>query len=210
MATTCDILPEKDELKALLADFHEGRPCDLWLPLIRVPAGREILGAFAWKPEYRIIPETKVEPQSVLPCHLVITNVAALRLKFLYRLTELAYRTRNRPIATRRSTMLRRVFFGLLIQDLKNLLAFHPPTLTWTVVRNGLRMASRLQEGLLRQEDLEIAVSRIVMRRRFLRRHPERRARLPVLEGLSLAKDIDTEQEANQVLETGKGPDGEG
>ncbi|MEE8142556.1 MAG: hypothetical protein V3T77_05610 [Planctomycetota bacterium] len=200
--TTCDILPELEDLRGLLEDYSDGRPCDLWFPLIRVPAGRELLGAFAWKPEYRIIPEAETEAQSVLPGHLIIADTKALRLSLLYRLVELAYRTRNRPIVDRRSTMLRRVFFGLLFQDLRNLLAFHPPTLTWTVVRNGLWIASRLQDGKITQNELETAVARIVMRRSYLRRHPERGARVPVLEGLSLAKDIDTEKEARQVLES--------
>ena len=74
---------------------------------------RSALGAFAWKPVYRIVPEPGEEAVRILPGHLGIFEPRSLRLPLLYRLLGLAYRTRNRSIKRRRSAMLRAVLLAL-------------------------------------------------------------------------------------------------
>lgn len=197
--TTCDILPEVDTLRAVMDDYARHAPCDLWFPLIRVPADRSRLGASAWKPSYRIPPAPGQPPAEVLPSHLLIADPAALRLAFVYHLFQLGYRTRNRPIAYRRAVMVRGVLAGLLYQDLRHALVLRMPNLTWTVLGSGLPTARRLKEGRASRSELERTVRRIFCTHRHCRRHPERGVRLPIVDGLSLALDVDTEEEARQL-----------
>lgn len=196
--TTCDILPEEAELKLLLDDYHAGPRSDLWFPLILAGSG-ERLGASDWKPRYRIVPEPGQPPVSVLPGHLTILDPSAMRVDFLYRLFDLAYRTRNRPIRYRRSYILRHVLWGLLRQDLLHLASFRLPTLTWDVVRSGVRAANRLRTGTITRAQLETALRNVFVKRRHRRRYPERAVRLPMLPALSLARDIDTVEEARAL-----------
>jgi hypothetical protein len=198
--TTCDILPEVDELKALMADYRDHAPVDYWFPNILAPEDPSELGASAWKPQYYIVPEPGQPKARVLPSHLVVFDPAALRLRFLYRLFDLGYRSRNRPIMWRRAYMLRQVILGLIIQDLRHLLELRLPTLTWDVVRYGILAARRLKEGTVTQAELEDALRHIFVKRRHRKHHPERRIRIPLLaQGMSLARDIDTEEEAQAI-----------
>lgn len=194
--TTCDILPDVGEFRALLQDYYEGAPFDLWGPLIRTPAELDRLGAFAWKPTYRIRPEPGAEAVRILPGHLVIVDPQALRLDFLYRLFQVAYRSRNRPLAYRRGYMIRQTLGALLAQDLIHLLTFRLPNVTWSVLRSGVRATRKLRDGTTTRAELEDAVRRIFVRTAHRLRFPERRVGLPLLEGLSLAQDIDTVEEA--------------
>jgi hypothetical protein len=197
--TTCDVLPDPLELRRLLEDYESGPECAAWYPLIRVPADRARLGAFGWKPEYRIAPDAGSPPTPVLPGHLVVVDPAALRLRFLYRLLELAYRTRNRPVRERHRRIAGHFVLGLLLQDLLHLAALRAPDVTWTVLTSGRRMARGLAEGTLTSAELGDLLARIALRARYRRRFPERGVRLPVLDGLSFAEDIDTEEEARQI-----------
>jgi hypothetical protein len=193
---TCDILPEVDTLTVLMDDYAAHAPCDLWFPLIHAPEDRGSLGASAWKPRYHIVPREGQAAVGILPGHLVVVDPAALRLKFVYRLMQLGYRTRNRPINYRRSVMVRGVVLELLYQDLLHLLTLRAPTLTWSVLRVGISAAHELREGRITRNRLEDTLRRIFVASRHRRRHPERRVRMPIVEGLSLALDIDTEEEA--------------
>lgn len=192
---TCDILPEADALRRLLESYHAAAPCDLWFPMIAVPAdGR--LGASAWKPAYRILPGPDQTPVRVLPGHLAIADPEALRLRFLYRLIDVGYRTRNRPIHLRRTVMVRGVVAALLYQDLLHLLAGRMPSLAWSVLSTGISAARRLRAGRLTRSELEQALRRIFVNHRHRRHHPERRVLVPIVDALWLALDIDTEEEA--------------
>lgn len=193
---TCDILPEVDTLRVLMDDYAAHAPCDLWFPLIHAPEDRGSLGASAWKPRYRIVPRDGLPAVGILPGHLAIVDPTALRLKFVYRLMQLGYRTRNRPINYRRRVMVRGVVLELLYQDLLHLLTLRAPTLTWSVLRVGIAAAHELREGRITRTRLEDTLRRIFVASRHRRRHPERRVHLPIVEGLSLALDIDTEEEA--------------
>jgi len=194
--TTCDILPEKGTLERVLAHYARVAPCDLYFPLVRSPEETERLGASGWKPHYRLVPEPGGPAVTILPGHLTIVDPNALRLAFLYQLFELAYRTRNRPIQYRRTVTTRGVLLTLLYQDLLHVFAGRRPTLTWTVLGAGLPAARRLRDGNLTVAALEDYLRRIFVKYRFRQRHPERRVVVPILDELSLALDIDTEEEA--------------
>jgi len=129
----------------------------------------------------------------------MITDPRALRLGILYHLLEIAYRTRNRPIAVRRTSMVTRVLGSLVFHDLLHILRLRAPTLTWTVLAHGLGVARKLRAGSLLRTELEEAVAKIILRARHRRRFPDRGVRLPILEGLTLARDIDTVEEAQEV-----------
>ena len=57
-------------------------------------------------------------------------------------------------------------------------------------------LITTLATGTMPVGDLERRVGRILLKARFRARHPERGVRLPILDALSLAEDIDTEEEA--------------
>lgn len=194
----CDVLPSAAELSELRARHEAEAPCALWLPFVRVPSDRSRLGAFAWKPIYRVALPDGAEAQ-ILPGHFGVLDPAALRLPLLFRLFDAAYRTRNRSIAYRRSVMLRMVLFSLLFQDLKRLATLRAPTLTATILRSGLRLASELRARRLSLAELERLIGRIFLRREFVRLPSERGIRLPILDTLSLAEDADTEEEARAI-----------
>ena len=196
---TSDVLPEVDTIRALMADYDEQGPCDMWFPMIRSPEDRQRLGASAWKPGYRIVPSEGEPAVGILPGHLVVVDPAALRLRFLYRLIQLGYQTRNRSITYRRGVMVRGVVFALLYQDLMHLLSFRPPSLTWSVMWSGITAGRELKAGTITRSRIEEAMRKIFVTSRHRRRHPDRRVLMPIVEGLSLAMDIDTEEEARQV-----------
>ncbi len=197
--TTCDVLPEVETLERLMAQYRAAAPCDGFLPMIRAPEDRAALGASAYKPTYYVAPATGGAPVEVLPCHLAVVDVRACRMNFIYRVVRLIYRTRNRPIAYRRTVMLRGVIFELLFQDLRHLLGLRLPNLTWTVLHSGLPAVRALKAGTITRAHLEDAVRWIFVTTRHRRRYPERRVLMPVIEGLSLALDIDTEEEAEAM-----------
>lgn len=193
---TCDVLPDVETVRRLMASWRGLGPCDLWFPMVEAPADAGRLGASAWKPAYRIVPEEGRPAVPVLPGHLAVADPAALRLRFLYRLIDVGYRTRNRPIQLRRSVMVRGVAAALLYQDFLHLFAGRMPSLTWSVLSTGIAAARRLRAGEITRIRLEDALRRIFVNYRHQKQHPERRVVLPIVDALSLALDIDTEEEA--------------
>jgi hypothetical protein len=191
--TTCDVLPEPADLRRALTHYREHSPSDFWFPMVRLPVDERLLGASAWKPRYRILDANGVLVP-VLPGHLTIFDPEALRLDFLYRLLQGAYRSRNRSVRYRRWYMIRRVATDLLGAAARDLVSFRRPVLMLDVLA-AFFAARRLPNGLTTQE-IERTLSRLFLHRAHRRRHPERGARLAVLEGLSLARDIDTVEEA--------------
>jgi len=196
---TYDILPEVATLRQLVDRYREDSPCDLWFPLPLAPDDPRELGAFAWKPVYRIVPRKGEAPVRVLPGHFVVVDPQALRLRFLYRLFQVGYKTRNRPVDNRRSAMVRNLILELLYQDLLHVLGLRLPTLTWTVLRAGIPAGGRLREGTLTLTELEDAMRRIFVRDRHRRRYPERRIIVPLVDAISLGLDVDTEEEAQEI-----------
>lgn len=197
--TTCDILPEVEELQSLMEDYHQHAPLDFWFPMILTPEEPGELGASAWKPQYRVVTRPGERPRSVLPGHLVVADPNAMRRPLVYRAFNLAYKTRNRPISYRLVQIVGHVFGGLLFQDLRHLLGFRLPTLTFTVLRNGIVLGLNLRRGVITPDELAERFRRIFVRYRHRRQFPERRGRLPLMTALWLAKDIDTMEEAREL-----------
>jgi hypothetical protein len=196
---TCDVLPEVSTLAGAYASYVAARPCDVWYPMIRIPADRSRLGASAWKPTYKLITRKGEPPVEVLPGHLIVVDPTALRLAFLYNLLEIAYRTRNRSIHYRLVMGVGGVLARLVYQDLKHVLTLRVPDLTWSVLRAVIPGADALNRGTLTLDRGERAFRTVFVKARHRRNHPSRRAMLPIMDGLSLALDIDTEEEARAM-----------
>ena len=99
---------------------------------------------------------------------------------------------------------------NLVLADLRLLARLELPTATWDIVLNGLAIARGLRAGTMTAEELAHRVRKVYIRRSHRRHHPERKGRMPVLAGLSLAKDVDTEEEARELaqrLSTDPGPE---
>jgi hypothetical protein len=99
----------------------------------------------------------------------------------------------------RRKVMLQSLLRYFLGQDLKALVTLRAPVLTWEVVRHGTLLTHGLRRGDLTVEDIAVHARTMLMERSHRKAHPERHGRLPILDGLSLAKDIDTEEEAREA-----------
>jgi len=192
---TCDILPEAETLDAMAEDFHSAYPCDLWFPVVRVPEDPQQLGVSAWKPRYRLIPASGQQSVEMLGGHLVIVQPLALRLDFLRRLFRHVYATRNRNLAYRRTAVLSRIIGSLLAEDLRRLLSGRRPDVTWTAVRAGVVAAGNLGRGRMTIPQLEQVLADLLIQRDRIRKIG-RCVRVPVVDHLSLALDIDTEEEA--------------
>jgi hypothetical protein len=199
--TTCDILPEISALERLMADYQRCFPCDMWVTLVQAPRDPRQLGASEWKPEYRIVPEPGQPGLATLPGHLIVVDPQALRLGFIVDLFQIAYTTRNRPITRRRNTMLRQLVLKLLYQDILHVLGMRLPTLTWTVVSAGVSAAGKLNRGTITRASLENALRRMFVKQRHRKRYPHRRVVVSITDEISLALDMDTEEEARALAD---------
>jgi hypothetical protein len=195
--TTCDVLPDRDEILGMLAHYWAHAPCDLWFPLVRLPPDEGSLGESAWKPRYKVLDQNGT-PARVLPGHLVIVEPEGMRLEFLYRLLQSAYDSRNHSMRYRRWYLLRRMTRSILAHDWRELAGGRLPTMTLDVLA-AVRAARRLIRGTLPEADLECNLRRVFVHRAHRLAYPERRMLLPILEGLSLARDIDTVEEAKAL-----------
>ena len=197
--TTCDVIPDGDELARLMADYHDHLPLDFWFPLIRVPEDPGRLGAAAGKRQYRIIPDGESQPISILPSHLVVVNPQALRFTLIYKSFQLAYRSRTRPVFTRFIYITSGVLFFLLLRDVRNLARLKPPFLTPLVLFNAALLSHRLGHGGITQRQVETHLHQIFGNEPHRRKYRDRTGRVPVGDALSLALDIDTVEEAEEV-----------
>lgn len=195
--TTCDILPELDELDRVMKDFNEHWPLDFWFPVIQAPPDAG-LGASSWKPRYRIIPEGKEDAISMLPGHLVIVDPRAFRLPLIYRSFQLAYETRNTPVMRRLWRILGGVLAGLMAADFRDLIRFRLPAKTATAVYHGIALAIELRDEV-HQSSMEKRLRGVFVRHRHRRQNPHLGGRIPLMQALSLAKDIDTQEEAEEA-----------
>ena len=197
--TVCDILPEAEELRALMADYDAHRPLDFWVPLIQAPERRERLGASAWKPQYRVAMREGEPAHGVLPGHLVVGDAAASRRGFIYRSFELAYRSRNRSLFYRYFYIVTHLLLHLLHKDLRQLRHFRLPAITLTVIQQAAIIVTNLGRGTMTSEEMARRFRLIFVQRAHRERYPNRQGRLPIMPGLGLAKDMDTQEEADEV-----------
>ena len=195
-----DILPEVETIQTVMDHYMADAPCDVFFPLAKLPDRNAALGPSDWKPRYRIRPDVDSRPSTILPGHLVIVDPDALRIGLVYRLVALSYRTRNRPIGGRGLAMLRGVLMTVLREDLRQIFTLGLPDLTAAVIADGAAVVMGLKSGNMTRERLERAVRRVVVSYGHRRRYPRREVRVPILAGiLSLARDIDTEEEARAI-----------
>lgn len=198
--TTCDILPEVEELHSLMEDYYQHAPLDFWFPAILAPEREQELGASAWKPRYRVAPAPGREPETLLPGHLLVADPACVRRSLIYRCFTLAYATRNRSILYRLGLLTSRLIPWLLWEDVKLLVRGRLPAVTVTVLLNGVLFAFHLRGGTVTPDEVAERLRRIFVSFRHRRRFPDRRGRIPLLHGLSLAKDLDTEEEVREIV----------
>jgi len=198
---TCDILPKVNELHRLMDDYYQNTPLDFWFPVILAPEKPQQIGASFWKPRYRVVPEPGKPARTLLPGHLIVVDTDALRLPLVYRTFDLAYRTRNRPILYRLGLIVSHIFLGLVVRDIRNVMTLRLPTLTYTVIYNGIALALRLRKGVITSDELADRLHNIFVMYRHRRCYPNRKGRLPLMHGLSFAKDIDTEEEAQEITD---------
>lgn len=197
--TTCDIVPEVRDLRLAMDDYAAAAPVDFWFPMIAAPKDPGELGASAWKPQYRVVPEPDAPAVSILPGHLLIVQPEICRVPLVLRAFDLAYRTRNRPIGYRLLHIVSGVLGSLIAADARRLLRLQPPVLTVLVLYHSVALAQRLRSGRATAEVLGHHARALFVEHRHRRRHPERKGRFTVLQAVSLAKDIDTEEEAAEI-----------
>ncbi len=190
---SCDVLPDLEELRRLLEDYQQHIPLTFWFALILAPAEREQLGASSWKPQYRVRQEGSGEASRILPGHLAIIEPSRFRLGVTSRAFELSYESRNRPIVYRLFYIVGHILLFLLSLDLKRLLRLKPPTLTVSLVVNGILLAWRLRRGTITNTELADRLRRIFIK---TSRKQSDRCRVALMDAMTLARDIDTVEEA--------------
>ena len=207
--TTCDILPDPDELREIaddLAEWHES--LDFWMPQITFSEAPGTLGASDWKPKYRLVPREGGPSVPILPGHMIIADPEAVRLSFVYRFFGLLYRTRNRSLSYRRLVVARHLLWGLVLEDLHHLSRLRLPTVLLSVAYSSLLMAAKLKAGTASVSEMEFHIRRALIRRSHRREHPERHGRVLLCRTMSLAKDVDTEEEARELADLDTRGDG--
>jgi hypothetical protein len=197
--TTSDILPDPEELECALDDLRQHQPLDFWMPMSRVPTDLQELGESSWKPKYAFIPEGESEPAPLLPGHFLAVNPQIAYVELIHRFFGGLYRTRNRSIGARYLPLFKTVLWKLIFDDFMGLFRLEWPTSTWRVVYHSLVTAKILGQGQATQEELEMRMRRVFILGKHQKRFPQGRGRVPVLTGLSLAKDIDTVEEAQEL-----------
>ena len=195
---TCDILPGAATLDAMAEDFRQAEPCDLWFAVVRVPENRSELGASQWKPTYRLLPRAGGSSVDTLGGHLVVVRPHALRLDFLCRLFRHTYATRNHSVASRRTVIVQKILGSLLAEDLRRLFSLRRPGVTWRTLVSGIRGATKLRRGTITLAELERVLADVLIDADHIREHG-RRVRVSMVDRLSLALDIDTEEEAGRL-----------
>ena len=83
--------------------------------------------------------------------------------------------------------------------SLRHVLALRAPLLTTTLLGNGLRIVRDLQRGSLDTEMLARRARRMLVKARFQHRSPPPRVRFPIVDAPSLARDVDTHEEAEEL-----------
>ena len=202
---TSDVLPDASELTEAIEDFRSHSPLNFWMSEIPIPKDLGALGQSAWKPKYHVRPRGESEILPVLPGHLVIVDPPVIRLHLIYKIFDLAYRTRNRSVADRWWDIVRGALGVLLGEDLRRLLRGRLPA-SPAMVYHGLYLGRRLRRGSVEQEVLEERLDKIWSDDRHRRRHPERQGRVALLDALSLARDIDTVEEARELMASDEDP----
>jgi hypothetical protein len=200
--TPCDILPSADDLQRLMDnDYAPHADAMFWWQLVQ--GERVSMGAGAWKPAYRLPSGPGQPPLSLYPGHVVIARAGSLRFPLMNRLLELAYRYRNRVLNKRYIGITCGGLGTLMAQDLRNLARWQLPVLTVTVPFYGLRGYLRYRRGTATLRDVEHFLAIAFLHRKFHQAAGGRPVVITVSSLLSLAKDIDTQAELDEVESMG-------
>lgn len=200
--TTADIVPEPADLERVIADYREHLPLDFWMAMHRVD-DPEQLRSSSYKPRYRFIPRGSSEPVATLPGHLVIANAMGGRRHLIYKVIDLAYASRGKSVAYRRVYIARRAITTLLAADLRRILRGQLPVISISLLWHGTRFAGLLRRGNLEVGHLEDITRLMWATRRHRKQYPARRGRFAILSCRSLARDVDTVEEAMELSQKG-------
>jgi hypothetical protein len=195
---SCDVIPVVEELRGVMDDYHEHTPLDFWYPQIRVPEDKKLLGSSAYKRRYLIRPEGEERVVETLPGHLLAIDPQVVRRSLFYRCFELAYQSRTQPVAWRFLSISGGTLLQLVREDIRSLASGRLPFHLWEILGNGFRLAWGLARGGITQANVERFLGKTFSTRRHRRRFPDRGGRIPILDALSLARDIDTKAEARE------------
>ena len=97
-------------------------------------------------------------------------------------------------------TIVRRILMTLLRKDVKRLVTLRRPGVTWDMLVPCLTLVRKLTTTGCAQREMEDRLRRIWVKWEYRRQHPERRGRFMITHGLSLGRDIDTEEEAREII----------
>jgi len=190
----CDVLPEPESLAKLIEEYWAVAPCDIWFPVVRMPEDRSRLASSIWKPTYQFVTPDGVTVNT-LPGHLGVLDPGALNMPLVKRFIQLAYSTRNQPLASRRFEIVRGVLKVMLSEDFRELFQGYRPSLSWAVL-GAARAAAKLRRGSLPTQKLSHLMRELFIRPSHRRAYPDRQVHVPIISALSLALDLDTEEEA--------------
>jgi hypothetical protein len=121
-----------------------------------------------------------------------------VRRSLFYRCFELAYQSRTQPVAWRFLSISGGTLLQLVREDIRSLASGRLPFHLWEILGNGFRLAWGLARGGITQANVERFLGKTFSTRRHRRRFPDRGGRIPILDALSLARDIDTKAEARE------------
>ncbi len=200
--TTCDILPTPDDLERLLDDFWTYQPTDFWMPQHPVTDPDE-LSSSSYKPRYGFVPEGSAEPIPTLPIHLVIADPQSARRHLVYEIFDMAYATRSRSVSRRRGPIIKNALGLLLRTDLKRLKQGQWPTLSARMLWHGVHIARKLRMGHISVNEMADRLRKIWMTDSHRRAFPNRRGRVALVKARSLARDVDTPEEARELVARG-------
>ncbi len=196
--TACDILPPASDFRQLIEqDYRPHADTMFWWQMVRAEPPE--MGASSWKPRYRLAAEPGQPLLTLYPGHVVIVRPDALRLQLTNRFLELAYRYRNRALRKRVVGMTFKAMAALIAQDLRNLLEFQLPVLTFVLPYVGLRDYFKYRHGTATLRDHECFLTRALLHRRFQHAADNRPVFISTTRLLSFAKDIDTRGELAEL-----------
>ncbi len=197
--TSCDVLPSADELEALLAAHYDPvSDCVFWGVLIEAEAAR--MGASGWKPSYRLAGGEAGGPLNLYPGHLTVVRVGALDVAVTTTLVGLAYQYRNRALLRRVPGMLAHGVVRLARHDFRRLRRLSWSAAAFNVPWQCLRAYARYQHGRLDVDGLERAFTKTLIRPGYREAAAGHPVRFVMSRTLSLAKDLDTRAEFDELV----------
>lgn len=193
---TYDIVLQPSDLVYLGEKYALEGNTAFWMPLVSKPDDKTKLGAFEWKPTYQLKECNDSQPIDILPGHLAIFTPESIDWPLLFRLLNFAYESRNHNITERKRHLVKNVIRDLVKTDFRQIRSRRLPHYTFSILKNGLRLASKLRHRQIVLEELQSIIGAMFLRRDIS--NPGT-VRFPLVNILALAEDVDTEEEAADV-----------